>query len=173
MTLKIGDLARRSGLATSALRYYEEEGLLEPSGRSDAGYRLYADTALGRLQFIQRARALGLNLREIRELVSSPATDAAADRARVKHVVAHKVAETQRRIGELEALKTELEGLYVRLVRTPDFACGHVGDCGCWLPTEEEVMAMAKEVQSVEACGCCDCPDPGCDCGCDCCSTSG
>lgn len=169
MALRIGDLARRAGLATSALRFYEDEGLLAPSGRTEAGYRVYDAAALGRLAFIRRARALGLTLQEIRELVSGASSGVQHDRDRVRHVVAHKLAETERRTAELTALKSELESLYVRLLRAPGPECGHVGDCGCWLPNEEEVMAMTEDLRSVQACGCCDCPQPGCDCDCDCC----
>ena len=172
MALRIGDLARRSGIATSALRFYEDAGLLAPSSRSEAGYRLYDPTALGRLDFIQRARRLGLSLAEIRELIASTTLDQAADRDRVRHVVAHKLAETERRVNELTVLKTELEALYVRLLRSPEFQCGHIGDCGCWLPTEKEVMMMADDVESVQACDCSDCPDPDCVCDCDCCATT-
>ncbi len=160
MALRIGDLARRAGVATSALRFYEEAGLLAPSGRTEAGYRLYDEAALGRLSFIQRARALGRSLQQIRELVASPSTRV-ADRGRLRHAVAHKLADTDRRVAELTTLRTELEALYVRLLRAPGPDCGHLGDCGCWLPTEEEVMTMREDV---EACCCCD--DPTCDCGC-------
>ena len=169
MAIRIGELALRSGLAASALRYYEEAGLLEPSARSEAGYRLYEAEAVGRLRFILRARALGLSLGEIRELVKGPALPGAAERERVRHAVAHKLSQVGLRLAELNSLRSELEALYVRLARAPGAGCGHLGDCECWLPTEEEVMAMTRDVQAVQECGCSDCPDPDCDCDCDCC----
>ncbi len=167
MSMRIGELASLAKLAPSALRYYERAGLLGPAERTDAGYRVYGDEAVRRLAFIQRAQAIGLSIREIRELVRSPDADTAAERAALRHVVAHKVRQTQRRIDELAVLKSELESLYVRLVRAPGPVCGHVGDCGCWLPTEEEVMTMSQEVEFVMDCGCSDCCD-SCGCGCDC-----
>lgn len=166
MALRIGDLARRAGVATSALRFYEEAGLLAPSRRTEAGYRLYDEAATGRLDFIQRARALGLSLAEIKELIASTTLDREADRSRVRHAVAHKLLETERRVAELSRLRSELEALYVRLLRGPGLECGHIGDCGCWLPSEEEVMAMADDIRSVEICGCCGCDCSDCDCGC-------
>lgn len=164
MAVRIGELAKKSGLATSALRYYEAAGLLPAAERTPAGYRMYGEAAVGRLQFIQRAQALGLTLREIQQLLEED-----GEPERLRHVVAHKLAEAERRLSEVAALKADLESMYVRLLRSPAPACGHVGDCGCWLPTEEEVNAMTAEVRSVCECGGdCDC---GSDCGCggDCC----
>lgn len=165
--LRIGELAKRVGLATSALRYYEEAGLLGPARRSEAGYRLYGPEAVGRVEFVQRAKALGLTLAEIRRLTASPAGDRREEAGQVRHLVAHKLAETRRRLGELRALEGELEQLYVRLLRAPAPDCGHLGDCACWLPTEEEVKTMREEVRASAAadCGCCDDPDCGCCCG--------
>ena len=68
-TYTIGETARRSGFSASALRYYEDIGLVDPSGRTDSGYRLYDDEALGRLAFIARAKQLGCSLEEITDLV--------------------------------------------------------------------------------------------------------
>jgi MerR family transcriptional regulator, copper efflux regulator len=169
MAMRIGELARRAGVATSALRYYEQSGLLPPADRTEGGYRLYGPEAVGRLGFIRRAQALGLSIREIRRLVEVPRAGNDVERAAVRHVVAHKVAEADRRLRELAALRSDLEALYVRLLRAPGPDCGHVGDCACWLPTEEEVRAMATDVQSAVDCGCCGCTDPGCGCCGDCC----
>lgn len=68
--LTIGELARQVGLRTSALRYYEQQGLLKPAGRTPAGYRLYAPEAEERVRFIQRARRLGFSLADIRALLA-------------------------------------------------------------------------------------------------------
>src|SRR5579862_656983 len=158
MAVRIGELARRAGLATSALRYYEAAGLLPPAERTAAGYRLYPPGLVGRLEFIRRAQQLGLSLDEIRELIS------ADDDGRLRHSVAHKLAEVERRAQDLLALKTELEGMYVLLLRHPAPECGHLGDCACWLPTEEEVSAMSADVSAVLCCDCGDCFGPDCDC---------
>ena len=173
--MRIGELAKLAGVSTSALRYYEEAGLLGPAGRTEAGYRKYGAEAVGRLQFVQRAKALGLSLQEVRRLLDSPATDVGAERDQLRHLVAHKLAGTRARIAELHGLEQELEALYVRLLRVPGPDCGHLGDCGCWLPTDEEVKAMAKEVACCGQlccpnCACsqgqsCDCPDCPCNQG--------
>lgn len=165
----IGELAKATGIAPSALRYYEQQGLLEAKGRTEGGFRVYELAALGRLQFIQRAQALGLSVREIRQLIGVPRVETAEERRALKHLVAHKLAETSARVAKLEQLRDELRALYVRLDRAPGPQCGHIGDCACWLPTEKEVTTMEQEVESTEDCTCCGCSEPGCDCGCTCC----
>jgi MerR family Zn(II)-responsive transcriptional regulator of zntA len=73
--LTIGQLAKRTGLRTSALRYYEEQGLLQPATRTDAGYRLYNESAEQTLRFISRAQRLGFSLSEIEQLLQGLAGD--------------------------------------------------------------------------------------------------
>jgi MerR family redox-sensitive transcriptional activator SoxR len=68
--LLIGDLARRAGVAASALRFYEEQGLIAGT-RSSGGHRLYARDALRRVAFIRAAQAVGLGLAEIRQALAS------------------------------------------------------------------------------------------------------
>ena len=84
---------------------------------------------------------------------------------------AHTIAETKSLIRELAMLDREREGLYTRLIRQPAPDCGHLGDCACWLPTEEEVKLMTEEVArtvtSASECACadgnvCDCDDCSC-----------
>lgn len=68
--ITIGELANRTGLRTSALRYYEEEQLLQPAGRTAAGYRLYDESAEQTVRFIQRAQRLGFSLADIQVLLT-------------------------------------------------------------------------------------------------------
>jgi len=67
----VGVLARAAGLARSTLLYYDRIGLLPPSRRSTAGYRLYGEDARARLETIRTYRSVGLGLREIRALLDS------------------------------------------------------------------------------------------------------
>ena len=103
--------------------------------------------------------------------MDGPHADSERERDALRHVVAHKIAETTSRIKELETLSAELEGLYTRLLRQPAPDCGHLGDCGCWLPTREEVMVMSEEIASCDGCASdcvcaegepCDCSDCSC-----------
>lgn len=65
----IGDLARRTGLTVKTIRFYSDRGIVAPTGRSPAGYRLYDIDAVARLDFVRTLRALGLDLPTIRKVV--------------------------------------------------------------------------------------------------------
>ena len=73
----IGKLATFAGISADALRYYEREGLIEPAGKSAAGYRLYDKDSTRRVQFIKHAQHCGFTLAEIRELIVLRGRDAA------------------------------------------------------------------------------------------------
>jgi MerR family copper efflux transcriptional regulator len=66
MNMKIGELAERTGIPASTIRYYEKEGLLPKAQRGANGYRVYHDHALERLDLIQLGQKLGLSLDAIR-----------------------------------------------------------------------------------------------------------
>jgi DNA-binding transcriptional MerR regulator len=68
--MKIGELADRTGIPASTIRYYEKEGLLPRAQRGANGYRVYEDTALERLELIQLGQNLGFSLDAIRTVVS-------------------------------------------------------------------------------------------------------
>ncbi|WP_166263476.1 MerR family transcriptional regulator [Marinobacter caseinilyticus] len=66
--MQIGQLAKAVGLKSSAIRYYEDRGLLQASGRSAGGYRLFDDAALQRLRLIQFGQRLGFSLDDLQAL---------------------------------------------------------------------------------------------------------
>ncbi|MFZ6027397.1 MAG: MerR family transcriptional regulator [Chloroflexota bacterium] len=102
--LTIGQLAQRLGIRTSALRYYEQEGLLAPSGRSEAGYRFYAPEAEDVVRFIQRAQQLGFSLSDIRTLLQArPGDDV------LLKVAQDRFLALERQITGLLILRRELE----------------------------------------------------------------
>lgn len=108
--MNIGEAARRSGVTAKMIRHYEGIGLLPAAGRSEAGYRHYGETDLGRLQFIHSARRLGFSLEDIRGLLSLWQDKQRASREVKALATAHiatledKVAELQRMIGALRNL---------------------------------------------------------------------
>lgn len=73
MSLSVGRVGKRFGLSRSALLYYDRIGLLSPSRRSAAGYRVYAEPDVNRLAAICRYRAIGLSLEQIRDLLDGRA----------------------------------------------------------------------------------------------------
>ena len=67
--LKIGDVAKQTGLGIETLRFYEKAGILDRPARTESGYRLYGKNVLERIAFIKRAQLLGFTLDEIRQLI--------------------------------------------------------------------------------------------------------
>ena len=105
--LTIGQLARRVGMRTSALRYYEEQGLLVPAGRTDAGYRLYDAQAEETLRFIQRAQRLGFSLADVRVLLEAKEGGNLSDGTAVR-VAEERYLALERQITRLLVLQHEL-----------------------------------------------------------------
>lgn len=111
----IGELAKRVGLRPSALRYYEEQGLLIPDGRTEAGYRLYGPTAEQTLHLIQRAQRLGLSLDDIRRLLKGYQRGDLSDEAIIQVVEARAVA-LEQQLTELLVWQHELD-LFLQDIR--------------------------------------------------------
>lgn len=130
-TYKIGEVAKRSGVNASTLRYYEELGVLPPAERTPAGYRLYDDSSLARLAFVSRAKQLGCTLEEITDLAAAwEAERCAPIQARLRELVSVKIAEAENRVAEMVAFTAQLQQAVGALARhTPDGRCDE--KCGC------------------------------------------
>ncbi|BDM20837.1 TPA: Cu(I)-responsive transcriptional regulator [Pseudomonas putida] len=105
--MNIGQAARRSGLSTKMIRYYESIGLLKPATRSDSGYRLYQAEDLHSLAFIKRSRDLGFSLEEVGKLLTLW-QDRGRASADVKALATQHIDELNRRIEELVSLRDTL-----------------------------------------------------------------
>lgn len=153
--LTIGELARQVGLRTSALRYYEAEGLLEPSGRTEAGYRLYDPAGVDTVRLIRRAQRLGFSLAEIRTLISAW-RGGDLDNAETLALAEGRYLALERQVTELRVQQHELE-LFLLDLRggAPDAAqtaFGRLVDRICGNPTAEppshavlDWLAMAND----------------------------
>lgn len=109
--LKIGEVAETSGLPVKTIRYYEEIGLLTPTvERSEARYRLFHIQVLNRLAFIKRSQSLGLNLKEIQQILAVH-DHGELPCGEVKQHLEAKVAEITQQIEALNTLRTELQGI--------------------------------------------------------------
>ena len=121
--LKIGQVAKLTGLSVETVRYYEQRGLIPPPHRLDSGYRIYPESILQRLHFINRCKGLGFSLQEITELLSlqlNPETSSAL----VKQSVEDKIILVRSKINELQKLQNSLEQL-------SNLCCGDgpISDC--------------------------------------------
>src|SRR5215216_4582337 len=105
--LTIGELAARSGVATSALRFYEERGLIS-SERASSGHRRFTRPVIRRVAFIVFAQRVGLSLDEIREELDKLPADRVPTRSDWSRLSTAWSSRIDERIAELERLK---EGL--------------------------------------------------------------
>ncbi len=101
---KVGELARRTGVSVRTLHHYDEIGLLSPSHRSEAGYRLYTETDVVRLQQIRSLRTLGFSLEEIGAFLKRP--DVTPDRVLQLHIahLREQIELRQRLCDRMEAI---------------------------------------------------------------------
>lgn len=114
-SLSIGDLARRTGLSVSAIRFYEEKGLVEPF-RTNGGQRRFLRSDIRRLSFVLIAQQLGLSINEIEEQLKK---------------LPHGRTPTQADWNKISrAMKAMLDDRISQLERTRDRLDGCIG-CGC------------------------------------------
>jgi DNA-binding transcriptional MerR regulator len=109
--MRIGELARLSGVRPATLRYYEGRGLLSRPARTGAGYRSYTPESVAQLLLIRWAKGLGFTLREIREMTGAIAQHAGGRGDRVRAQVRAKIAELDAKMSQLAAMRAQLEGL--------------------------------------------------------------
>lgn len=105
--MKIGELATATATKVETVRYYEKIGLLRPPARSTSNYRDYASEHLARLSFIRRARDLGFTLEAVRELLAL-SDDAGQSCEAVDEIASAHLADVERKIADLSALRSEL-----------------------------------------------------------------
>lgn len=128
--LKISEAARATGFSVSALRFYEQAGVVVPE-RTATGYRSYREGHLDSLRFVARGKQLGLSLDDITELLELLDDEECEPvQARIRHLVAERVDQAQDQIAELVAFTGQLQAAAARLgIHTPDGACDD--ECGC------------------------------------------
>ncbi len=131
MKLKIGELARRSGVTVRALHHYDSIGLLRPSARSGAGYRLYDHDDIARLHHIQALRRFGMPLADIGTFLAGPD-------ARLGGIVDQQIAALTREIEQAALLRSQLTALRGQL------ANGEQPDLASWLTTLERMTMYDK-----------------------------
>lgn len=131
---QIGEIARRSHLSLRTLRYWEEVGLVQPTGRTDGGFRIYSEDELDRVRLIRAMKPTDLTIEELRELVDladqmkalreTPHGD--ATRADAIHRLEWFISRVRSRcevlrgrIDEAEATALQLEAL-IEVAQSPD-----------------------------------------------------
>lgn len=111
--LNIGQAARAIDVPTSTLRYYDRIGLVRPSGRSAANYRLYGPDDLDRLRFVRAAQANGFTLEDVTQLLALRTARQPPSRE-VQAMIARRIADLDQRIAEMRHLQEVLHSLMHR-----------------------------------------------------------
>lgn len=106
----IGKLASRTHVSNDTLRYYEQEGLIEPAGKSPAGYRLYDNESVRRIRFIKHAQRCGFTLSEILELLGLRVRDKACC-GDVRTRAVEKKLQIESKICAMKAMSKALDAL--------------------------------------------------------------
>ena len=144
--LTIGALAKRVGLAVSALRYYEEVGLIPAAMRRESGHRVYPDSVQDVLILIRHCRDLGFSIDETRELVAL-STSAERDCVEARAIAQTHLTAVRAKMAELRRLDRSLS----RYVRACSEGCvgGPAPDC--------TILADLRqgEPKTTEGAGCC------------------
>jgi MerR family transcriptional regulator, thiopeptide resistance regulator len=125
VSYSVGQVADLAGVTIRTLHHYDEIGLLSPSGRSAAGYRIYEEPDLERLQQILFYRELGFALEEIAAIVDDPHTDAVDHMRRQRGLLTEKIERLQKMVA---AIDHEMEARDMGIKLTPEEKMKVFGD---------------------------------------------
>jgi MerR family transcriptional regulator, Zn(II)-responsive regulator of zntA len=133
--IRIGKAAKATGISVDTIRFYEKEGLLKHSIRTEGGFRLFGQREINALKFIRQAQALGFSLQEIRELMFLQ-SDEIESCEHVRELLEQKVASVRGKIEELRKLERNLDKALHQCERV-------LGESG---PTHEGRCPVLKEL---------------------------
>lgn len=122
-SLTISQVAKRAEVNIQTIRYYERQGLLAPTSRNEAAYRIFSAESVRRIRFIKRAQELGFSLKEIKDLLSLR-IDAHTTQADIRNRTQAKIADVEQKILHLQAIHASL----LRMAEDCS-GCGSLKDC--------------------------------------------
>jgi DNA-binding transcriptional MerR regulator len=108
--LRIGEVSKRTGLPVKTIRFYCDQGLLQPSGRSDAGYRLFDQDNLAELTIIRALRSMDVSIPELSKILEMRRSGV-CNCSVLKGSIADKMASIDEQISELRTMQEELARL--------------------------------------------------------------
>src|SRR5215469_9114895 len=139
-TAKIGQVAHETGLSIDTIRFYEKQGLLKRSPRSEGGFRLFSLGDIETLKFVRKAQELGFSLNEIRELLILRSDHVPAC-SHVKELLDQKVVAVEQKIRELQDLERNLKRALQKCKRELRIASAEHEEC---CPVIEEINRAAR-----------------------------
>ena len=107
--LRIGELAKKTGVSVETLRFYEKQRLLQTPHRSESGYRLYDQQTLKQVSFILRAKAVGFSLKDIADLLALEVNREQETCESVKSFAEAKLQEIENKLLELQHMRNALQ----------------------------------------------------------------
>ena len=142
--MHIGELADKAGVSTRTLRFYEQQGILQPVVRTERGVRIYSEDQMRTLKLIQLLKILGFNLKKIKSLItdSDLGFSGRGTAEKMREVLSNHIEQLDGRIREYQNAKTELERAYGTLedcLSCPDEVADR--NCPC-----EEVAARLRDL---------------------------
>lgn len=136
----VAELAERAGVAPSTVRFHERAGLISPARRAHNRYRMFNESALDEIMFVQRAKGIGMSLEDIAGLVAAwPTGKCQSMQARLRGYVADRISEVHKQQAELSTFEHQLQTVLSRLSAHdpgPD-QCGR----GCYCETHLDPAA--------------------------------
>lgn len=144
--MKIGEVARASGTPVKTIRYYEGEGLLPPPPRTSSRYRIFGLEDLARLQFIRKAKRLGLSLTEIKGILRLYERNEPTC-SHVRMLLDQKLSQVTAALNDLQQFRDELLQLRERAGTLRD--CRPTGARICGIIEETALVALNENTQAV------------------------
>ena len=132
---RISDVAEKAGITPDAIRYYERLGVLPRAMRTAGGLRTYGDDVLPRVRFIQQAQALGLTLKDVKELVANEGRAGYQRCRRVRDLLKSRLTDVDARIKEMQAFRRTLRA--------------HLDECERALEQDKPVCPVMAELGGV------------------------
>ncbi|MFO7628451.1 MAG: MerR family transcriptional regulator [Prochlorococcaceae cyanobacterium] len=110
LAMQIGAVARRSGVPVKTIRFYCDEGLIKPTARSDAGYRLFGDNVFAELALIRTLKQMEIPLQNVGQILESRRSGMCTC-SELQATIRSKAGEIEQKVAALRSLQVELKGL--------------------------------------------------------------
>ena len=147
--LKIGEVAKLSGIGIEALRFYERSGLLGRPRRTQSGYRLYDPAVLERLDFIKRAQVLGFSLDEIKQIISEKEAGESPCEA-VREIVRTRLQELDDHLRDIRRYRNDLAATLAdwdKMSSAEGHICGLIEQSNVTYPASHSKVRLRRAIK--------------------------